>query len=189
MEARAEGDYTNDWLKNKSIDDSDHRRVYTFDAQTRLLEGLQVYIHTDSKDVLVFEITEIEYNVQLPSGLFTLTLPKEVVEFKQAQILPDNEKYEKMTPEEAARAFFLACAEENWEEMLKFWCMSAADQRIKEYLGGLKIISIGKAFKSGLYGGWFVPYEIQLKSGGVRKFNLAVRNDNPARRYVVDGGI
>jgi len=44
-------------------------------------------------------------------------------------------------------------------------------------------------FKPKPYPGWFVPYEIKFKNGEVTKFNLAVRNDNPAKRYVVDGGI
>ncbi|UCG57848.1 MAG: hypothetical protein JSU70_23655, partial [Phycisphaerales bacterium] len=76
-----------------------------------------------------------------------------------------------------------------WDEFLKFWSASAVDERIKNHLGGLEIISIGEPFKSGRYPGWFIPYEIKLSSGGVRKHNLAVRNDNPAKRYVVDGGI
>jgi len=29
---------------------------------------------------------------------------------------------------------------------------------------------------------------IKLKSGRIKKFNLAMRYDNPAKRYVVDGG-
>ncbi|MFA5864584.1 MAG: hypothetical protein WC975_07830 [Phycisphaerae bacterium] len=191
LEAKAQGDYANDWLKNKSINDSDNRRVYTFDAETKLLEGLQVFVHTGSEDVLVFEITGIEYNTDLDPGLFTVKIPDNAVRFTQPNVLPDNEKYQQMTPEETAHAFFQACADENWDEVLKFWPMSAVDQRIKDYLGGLQIISIGKAFKSGLYAGgrgWFVPYEIKFKNGETKKMNLAVRNDNSAGRYVVDGG-
>jgi hypothetical protein len=108
------------------------------------------------------------------------------------KILPDNAKYEKMTPQQAAETFFKACAERQWDEVLKFWPMSGTDERferMKEYLGGLEIISIGEPFKKGEYPGWFVPYEIRLKSGGVKKWNLAVRNDNPMNRYVFDGGI
>jgi hypothetical protein len=108
------------------------------------------------------------------------------------KILPDNAKYEKMTPRQAAEAFFKACAEKKWDEVLKFWPMSGADEqfeRMKEYLGGLEIVSIGEPFKKGEYPGWFVPYEIRLKSGVVKKWNLAVRNDNPANRYLFDGGL
>ena len=47
-----------------------------------------------------------------------------------------------MTPLEAARAFFEACAKEDWNEVQKF--ESVVDDRMKEYLGGLKIVSLGK---------------------------------------------
>jgi hypothetical protein len=66
--------------------------------------------------------------------------------------------------------------------------MSAVDEGLKSYLGGLEIISIGEPFKSGLYAGWLVPYEIKFRDGYIKKMNLAVRNDNPAKRYIVDGG-
>ena len=189
VEARAQGDFTNDWLKNKSISASDNLRIYTFDAETKLLETLDVYVHTGQEDVLVFQITEIQYNIEIDPTLFALELPEDVIWYGQPKELADNEKYEQMGPWEVAQAFFEACAEENWDEFLKFWTASAVDQRIKDYLGGLEIISLGEPFKSGRYPGWFVPYEIKLKSGGVKKHNLAVRNDNPAKRYVVDGGI
>jgi len=38
IEALAQGDFTNDWLRNKSISASDNLRIYTFDAETKLLE-------------------------------------------------------------------------------------------------------------------------------------------------------
>jgi hypothetical protein len=94
-----------------------------------------------------------------------------------------------MSPKEAASAFFEACVKEDWSEFLKFYSMLAVDKDTKQYLGGLEIISIGEPFKSGEYPGWFVPYEIRFKNGRVQKHNLIVRNDNPAKRYVVDGGI
>ncbi len=73
--------------------------------------------------------------------------------------------------------------------MLKFYGTSAVTPRMKKWLGGLEIVSIGKSFKSGRYPGRFVPYEIKFKSGKTKKFNLAVRNDNRAKRWVVDGGL
>jgi len=189
VEAKAQGDFTNDWLRNKSISDSDNRRIYTFDAQTKLLETLEVYVHTNAEDVLVLQITEIKYNPDIDPALFTLELSDDVIWFGEPKELADNEKYQQMGPKETATAFFQACADENWDELLKFWSASAVDERIKNYLGGIEIISIGEPFKSGNYAGWFVPYEIKLNGGQIKKFNLAVRNDNPAKRYVVDGGI
>ena len=187
--ATAQGDFTNDYLKNKSFEMSDNTRVYTFDAETKLLENLKMYINTDVNDVLVFEITEIEYNTALDASLFDLQLPENVVWWKEAEILPDNEKYQQMTPKETAQAFFEACANEDWVEYLKFNPATGVPQGMKDYLGNLQIISIGEPFKSGLYPGWFVPYEIKLRSGHIKKHNLAVRKDNKAKRYKVDGGI
>ena len=189
VEAFAQGDFTNDWLKNKSIDASDNLRIYTFDAETNLLETLEVYVHTDQEDVMVLQITDIEYNLEIDPTLFAIELPEDVIWHGQPRELADNEIYEQMDPKETAQAFFEACADENWDEFLKFWSASAVDQRIKDYLGGVEIISIGEPFKSGRYPGWFVPYQIKFKNGSIKKMNLAVRNDNPAKRYVVDGGI
>lgn len=187
IESAAEGDFTNDYLKNSFISTSDHKKVYYFDAETKLLKGFEVYVHTDKKDVLVFEVTDIEYNPQIDNGLFALEMPCDIIWHQEPQDL--GKKYQQMGPKETAQAFFQACADENWDEFLKFWSASDVDEQIKEYLGGLEIISIGEPFKSGLYPGWFVPYEIKLRNGRVKKMNLAVRNDNPAKRYVVDGGI
>lgn len=189
VEATAQGDFTNDWLKNKSISASDNLRIYTFDAETKLLETLEVYVHTDGEDVMVLQITDIEYNLDIDPTLFSLELPTDVIWYGQPKELADNEKYAQMGPKEMAQAFFQACADENWDEVLKFWPASAVDQRLKDYLGGIEIIDIGEPFQSGRYSGWFVPYEIKFKNGGTKKMNLAVRNDNPAQRYVVDGGI
>ena len=108
----------------------------------------------------------------------------------ETEIPPDNEKYSKTLPKEVAEAFFKACAEENLDKFRKFWPRSAAEQaeRIREYLFGLKIINIGEPFKKADYPGWFVPYEVKLKDGRVQKNDLAVRNDNSVKRYIVDGG-
>jgi hypothetical protein len=180
-----------DYLRNKFISDSDHVKVYLFDAETKLLESFQVYVNTEDEDVLIFEVTDIEYNIEIDDSIFGLDFPENMVWTREPEILPDNERYENMTPKEAAEAFFQACAEEDWEEVLKFWTTSRIDDNMKNYLGGLEIISLGEPFQSKGYSrlGWFVPYEIKFKSGHIKKMNLAVRKDNPAKRFVVDGGI
>ncbi len=92
-----------------------------------------------------------------------------------------------MTPREAAQTFFTACAKEDWDEAGKF--DQPLTDNIKKYLGGLELVHLGEPVKPKLYGGWIVPYEIKFKGGEVKKGNLALRNDNPAKRYVVDGGL
>jgi outer membrane lipoprotein-sorting protein len=187
VEAVAQGDFsTNDWARDSSIWESDNRRVYVFDAETKLLEGLEVYMHADQGDVLVLEVTEIEYNVDIDPALFAVTAPEDAIWFTEPEDL--GEAYRQMGPEEVARAFFQALADEDWDEALKFMCQSDLEEEFKEDWGGLEIVSIGTAVRSGVYAGVYVPYEIRFKSGHTQNMNLAVRNDNRARRYVVDGG-
>lgn len=176
-----------DYVKNKFFDNSDMRRVYRFDAKTKRLEGFDASLHLADRDVLILAIERIEYEQQIDPAVFTLKLPEKINLYKEPERLPDNEKYENMTPDQAARTFFEACGKEDWDEVRKF--MSPMDERIKSYLGGLQIINLGTPFQSKGYGGWFVPYEIQYKNGKIQKHNLALRSDNPAKRYVVDGGI
>ena len=179
-----------DYAKNASLGNADLRRVYRFDAETRRLESINIYLRQKPHDVLIFEATQIEYDPEIDPSVFTLDLPEDVIWYEKPGILPDNEKYQQMTPAEAARAFFEACGREDWDEVRKIWNYEFSD-RLKEHLGGLEIISIGTPFKSAGYtrSGWFVPYEIKFKDGRVKKFNLALRKDNPAKRYVFDGGL
>lgn len=186
VEARtelAEGDY----LMNKFLMTSNNRRVYHFDRQSGRLDGFEIYLQQEDGDVLIFKVTEIDYNQPIEPPLFALDLPEDVVFSEQPKELPDNEKYAQMTPDEAARAFFEACSREDWEECGKFGL--PVTEQVKKILGGLTIDKIGEPFQSQDYPGWFVPYEIKFRTGQVHKHNLAVRNDNPAKRFIVDGGI
>ncbi len=176
-----------DYTRNKFLHEADTRRVYRFDAQSERLEAVQIYLIKGASEVQIFELSQIEYDQPIDPSVWKLDLPADVSWAQEPQKLPDNEKYASMTPEQAARGFFEACAKGDWAEAGKF--MSPVDQRFKDYLGGLQIVSLGQAFSAQNYPGRFVPYEIKLKDGTVKKHNLAVRKDNPAGRWQVDGGI
>jgi hypothetical protein len=189
IEAKS-GLLTGDYLKNKFFGTADTRRVYVFDDQTELLESVKIYVHTDPGEKLIFELDQIDYNQPIDPGVFQLQLPANVSWAGQMQILPDNEKYEAMTSEQAARALFEACGREDWTEAAKFFNPLTAQE--KEGLGGLQVISIGTHFTSAISlisGAQFVPYEIKLKNGEVKKFNLSLKRDGHAHRWFVDGGI
>lgn len=188
IEAKAQGDFTNDYLKNSGIEESDHQRVYVFDAETSLLEAFHLAIRDGERDVVVLQIQSIQYNQALDSALFKLEWPKDVVFWTEPEVLKDNDVYTNMGPKEAAAAFFQACTDEDWEEFLKYYPQSAVDERTKRVFGKLVVISLGEPFQSGRYPGWFIPYEIKFPNGHIKKHNLAMRNDNAAGRYVFDGG-
>jgi len=176
-----------DYTKNKFLRNADTRRVYRFDAQTERLEAVQIFLVRGAGEVQVFELNQIDYDQPIDPSVWQLSLPADVSWGQEPTKLPDNEKYASMTAEEAARAFFGACAKQDWTEAAKF--VSPVSDGLKQYLGGLELVNLGKAFTSQSYPGRYVPYEIKLKSGGVKKLNLAVRKDNPAGRWQVDGGI
>ena len=70
----------------------------------------------------------------------------------------------------------------------KFWPGEMTDQ-VKQYLGGVTVISIGESFTSLMYPGVFVPYEIRTAYGEIRKHNLALKKDARTGRWHYDGGI
>jgi hypothetical protein len=177
----------NDYARNKFFHDADTRHVYRFDAQSERLEAVQIYVVRSASEVQVFDLSQIDYDQPIDPSVWQLDLPTDVSWYKEPQKLADNQKYATMTAEEAAHAFFEACAKGDWTEGEKF--ISPVNQRLKDYLGGLEIVSLGKPFTSQSYPGQFVPYEIKLKDGTIKKHNLAVRKDNPAGRWQVDGGI
>jgi hypothetical protein len=184
---KAQGDFANDWTRNTSVAESDHTRVYRFDASTGRLTGLQVILHDGGIDTVVFEITEIRYNEPIAPELFTVALPDDVI----SDVPPDQMPVNRVLPATArdtAVTFLEGMARRDWDRVLTVYPATAVPEGLQRFGGGLHIVSIGQPFQSGLYAGWFVPYEIELADGTRKKWNLSVRNDNPARRWVQDGG-
>jgi hypothetical protein len=104
-----------------------------------------------------------------------------------ARMAPVDAKYTNITARQAAEAFFNACSTSNWDEAVIFWPAGVDDprfDRMKKYLGGLQVLSLGEAYQDGKYPGWFVPYEIKLPP---QEINVLVANTNAARRYVMVG--
>jgi len=184
---KAQGDFTNNWVQNKSIQESDHTCIYRFDSASKRLEGLQVNITVDGSEVTVAEFTGFRYNESLPPALFALRLPENVI----AVVAPEDMKLAAVTlsgPKDAAAYFFDSLAHERWDDLLAVMPFSRIPDGWKKDGAGLQVISLGEPFKSGLYAGYFVPYQVRLRNGYVKTHNLAVRNDNPAHRWVWDGG-
>ena len=171
-----------DFLKNSFFENADTRRVYRFDAQSERLEAVQAYLIRKSGEVQIFEVNQIDYDQPIDPGVWQVELPADVSWFQEPQKLSDNSKYASLTAEQAARAFFEACGREDWNEAAKF--MSPVTDRLKDYLGGVEVVSLGPVFTSKAYPGQFVPYEIRVQA---QKFYLRLSNSNSAKRYVITG--
>jgi outer membrane lipoprotein-sorting protein len=178
-----------DYLKNKFFGAADTRRLYVFDKQSNRLEAVKVYLLSKDESRLIFEVTGIDYNPQIDPAVFHPEFPDNVAWApEETPVIANNQAYASMTAAETARAFFEAFARRDWDEAAKFWPMPIQDS-FKDYLGGVEIISMGKPFRSMIGPQSYIPYEIRLSNGEVKKHNLALRNDNAAGRWMVDGGI
>jgi hypothetical protein len=186
--SKAQGDFTNDYMKNSSVSESDNKREFCFDKKTHQLQSFNLYIVKGKKEILVMKTTKIEYDEEFDAQEFDVQIfgNKKIKNAEDLNPQADKELKAK-TPEEIARYFFEACASSDWEKVEKVYPYISA--KTKDYLSGLQVVEIGKSFKSGQYPGYFVPYTIKLKSVYTKTFNLAVRNDNYEKMWMVDGGI
>ena len=190
IRAKAQGDFSaSDHRRNTSVVESDNTRVYTFDSDTSRCESIKVFVRTDDDNVLVFETTKIDYDSPLKPSLFKLTIPKSAIHYRQPFNIEGMRDTSSMSPDEVARELFAALSRSDWDAVRQYAGTGLDHPESREECGGLEVIAIGQAFKSGLYPGWFVPYEVRLKSGRVRKYNLAVRNDNRHSQWTWDGGL
>ena len=189
--SNAKGNFINDYCKNSSIEESDNRREYIFDKNTKLLKGLKIFILEGKNETLIAEITSIEYNTTMDESLFSINLPKGTEWFDLSKEF-NNETFKNISSKRAAEVFFEGLSNSDWKLVAQtFEFISSNGLKVKEVkdkFGGLTLVKLGEPFKSGQYPGEFVPYEIKLKSGKTIKHNLAVRNDNPNKVWIVDGG-
>jgi hypothetical protein len=186
--SKAQGDFTNDYRKNSSVIESDSKRVYCFDKKTNRLLSFHLYVVKDQTEIPIMFTINIKYDVTFKKKEFDVKIfgKKPIKSIEELEPKADNELINK-TPKEIALYFFESCAKNDWEKVEKVY--PDLDSDLKEDYGGLEIVDIGEPFQSGTYSGYFVPYTIKLKSRGIKKHNLAVRNDNSEKMWEIDGGI
>jgi len=193
--SKAAGDFTNPYLLNKSIAGSNNRRVYVFDKQSKRLISFRVSVQSGHREIPVIQSAVIRYDQQIPDSIFRISLPPGISFMELDDYYSHGgSDLPVASGEEATRIIFESFGREEWNTVKKFipelrFQGGRVASEIRQYYGGLRVISIGKSFRSGSYPGVFVPYRIKLKSGEVISHNLAIRNDNPRRLWVVDGGL
>jgi hypothetical protein len=192
VHAKAMGDFRNTYALNKSIPESNNRRVYTFDKTTNLLKSFEVYIESGNKEIQVLQLKTIKYDEPIDVANFSIQIPPTMNWVSLKEMMNDkNTGLAGVTSEEAAKKFFVAWQKADWktvDQLMPGVINSTDGEQVKQEFAGLTILSIGESFRSGQYVGEFVPYEVRLKSGKVKKMNLALRNDNPDKKWMVDGG-
>ena len=105
--------------------------------------------------------------------------------------LPDGDTDAKLSPAEVVKAYFQAMANSDWVEMRKFTPESDVEktQRQMEEANKegvpLPNFEAGEAFWSAEHSAYFVKCQMRW----TKKFKMAIRNDNPAKHWIVDGGL
>jgi RNA polymerase sigma factor (sigma-70 family) len=63
------------------------------------------------------------------------------------------------------------------------------DERIKNYLAGLTVVSLGEPTNSFGPDMWFVPYKIRFQDGSEKEFNLHIAQDSVTKKWYFKGGL
>jgi hypothetical protein len=185
IKSKAKGDFTNNYTKNGSIQESDNRRIYTFDKETKLIDAIQIQIFYNNNYHTIFETASISYNVHVDVDQL-LERPQNV-EWTNLSKPLNNQALIGITSKEAAKLIFTSLTNRNIESVKE--AFRGVSEKHIERLYGLELMELGDSFKSGLYAGEYVPYKIKLADGEIIEHNIALRNDNQNKVWVVDGGL
>lgn len=189
----AQGDYSESAnMLNTSLAEANTVRMYTFDKASGRLTKLRIDMEISSElQKTVIESESIAYNEPLTAA--------ELVDSDYSNVSFQSVNYQQtgssplagITANKAAKIILSAMS--SWDTTildtaLYFFNGDVRDV-VKRKYEGLQIVSIGKPTKSGLYPGRFVKCKIILADGTEETLNLALRNDNSAEVWLLDGGI
>jgi hypothetical protein len=120
---------------------------------------------------------------------YKLIEEQESSQVKQISPEANTEKDEQLRVKEVTRKLFQACSDKDWGEFSKLWPGILPNKTLTSILGGLEIISIGEPFKTDDSATWYVPYQIKLKVGEVKKGNLRVHYNKTTENFIAFGGL
>jgi hypothetical protein len=114
----------------------------------------------------------------------------------EAEILAAGDAAAALSAAEVVKAYFQAQASLNWSEMRKFTSQNdvtttqkqveMARKAGKDIAKMMPVVESAEATWSPEHSGYIVKCQI---NSGTKQWNLALRNDNPALRWQVDGGL
>jgi hypothetical protein len=169
--------------------DFDRETEVEWDLGTLLLTGLRRWVFDNGDKRLFSELVSVEYLPTIDEAVFRLEIPADVRWGGEKEAPPGMAA---TGPRELARLFFEAAIVRD-RPALEVYCPSPSmvDRMIRDD-GPSRIYYIGQPYRSGSYPGYYVPYKVRFGRGPsswVKEYQMAVRNDNPQRQWVWDGGI
>ncbi len=156
---------------------------------THRLKGLRRWVEHKGERRLFLELVSIDYRPEFDAATFRLDLPPGV-RWGGLSERPLPADQVGMGPAEAARTIFEAAIHRDRVSLELYVPSPALVDWFMTH--SIEVVSLGDPFRAGNYPGFYVPYEVRVKVAGVvqttKKHNLALRNDNPQRRWRLDGG-
>ena len=186
----AQGDFSqSDHERNTSIIESNTRREYRFDALNGRLLGARVTLLAEEGERALLEIDRITYDAPLDTATLTV-LPEGINWTDQTRNTP-SPRLTGIDAKEAARLILAAFAtwdNEILDEALRSYGAHARKLLQSRYAGAT-VERLSEPVRSGKYPGWFIPCTLRMGDGSRERIRLALRNDNSAGSWVVDGGL
>jgi hypothetical protein len=103
------------------------------------------------------------------------------------------------TPEDATRGIFDALSRGDLEKFFTNFAEPGVpkdmydkmfgDERLKAYLAGVQVLSVGEPTNSFGPNMWFVPYKIRLSDGTEKEMRLHIAQDPHTQKWYFKGGI
>lgn len=186
----AQGNFRqSDYALNSSISESNTLREYRFDkASGRLTEARITALLPGGDRVVLVESDRIAYDE--PVDRAALTAVPDGIEWIDLSVSPSGSHLTGISAREAATRILKAM--NSWDETLLdeafYFYGSQIRETLKSVYKGATILSVDKPVRSGDYAGVFVPCEILRADGKTDRLMMALRNDNPEKSWVVDGG-
>ena len=188
----AQGDFSESlYMLNTSLAEANTVRMYTFNKISGRLTKLRIDMVISSElQITVIDSESIAYDEPLTASTLS-SQNLEEISFSTLEIsAPKSSPLIGINARQAAKIILKAMGE--WDtEILDIAMQYYKDfiPKLESIYKGIEVISIGKSAKSGLYAGQFVECEVILPNGKREKLILALRNDNAAKVWLLDGGI
>lgn len=183
VHSKPQGDFSNPYMLNASIGESENIRRYVIDADSRHLISASVSVINGRKEIEILRITNITYG-QPRTNVMALPSDVRFIDLQQSSV----QGLMGLTATEAASAFLSALETWNISVLERAIDLSTLDAMYRDEFQGAKLETIGNAFISGNSGNTYVPYSLRMPNGSVKHHNLVLQK-SPQGGWIVIGGL
>lgn len=182
VHSRPQGDFSNPYMLNASIAESENIRRYVIDAGSKRLKSAAISIINGRKASEVLKITNIDYCpartdlLALPSGIRFIDMPQDSLQGLTG-----------LTAIEAASAFLNALETWNTKVLENAIDANTLEAMYRNEFQGAVLDSIGYAFISGKEGNTYVPYALLMPDGSTKRHTLVLQKAAKGGWIVVGG--